>query len=126
MDTSTYLHRDVGYRIPSQTNRAQDMQMTFITPGTINHYHDIIENKTICAGVYFLVFNTCLKSKSKNNCPNVRNSKINFVLLPFLPKVQNNNKNKKIIVFFTLDAIHMYSGVIREGSHSRVRGTALP
>ena len=37
MNTSTYLHRDVGYGIPSQTNRAQDVQRTFITPGHHRH-----------------------------------------------------------------------------------------
>ena len=37
MDTSTYLYRHVGYGIPSQTTRAQDVQRTFITPE--HHWH---------------------------------------------------------------------------------------
>ena len=39
-DTSTYLHRDVGYGLPSQINKAQEVQRTFITPG--RHRHVII------------------------------------------------------------------------------------
>ena len=37
MDTSTYLNWDVGYGILSQTNKAQDVQRTFITPGHHRH-----------------------------------------------------------------------------------------
>ena len=41
MDTSTYLHQDVGYGMPSQTTRAQDMQGNFITP---KYYRHVIIN----------------------------------------------------------------------------------
>ena len=34
---STYLHRDVGYGIPSQTDKAQGAKRTFITPGQHRH-----------------------------------------------------------------------------------------
>ena len=43
-DTSTYLHRDVGYGIPSQTNKAQDMPRTFITPRHHRHVTRIFGN----------------------------------------------------------------------------------
>ena len=34
---STNLHRDVGYGIPSQTDKAQGAKRTFITPGQHRH-----------------------------------------------------------------------------------------
>ena len=37
MDTLTYLHRDVGYGIPTQINKAQEVRMTFITHGLKQH-----------------------------------------------------------------------------------------
>ena len=36
-DTSTYLHRDAGYGISSQTKQAQYVQRTFSTPGHHRH-----------------------------------------------------------------------------------------
>ena len=36
-DTSTYLHQDVGYGIPSRATKAQDIQRTFITPERHRH-----------------------------------------------------------------------------------------
>ena len=46
MDTSTYLHRDVGYGQPSQQHRAQDVQKLFITPK--HHPHvNVIPSSTL-------------------------------------------------------------------------------
>ena len=48
MVTSSYLHWDIGYGIPSQINRAQDVQRTSITPGHHRHVKHNIKGGVQC------------------------------------------------------------------------------